>query len=223
MRSSISVLPAIVGFLSLALSPSTLVGAEAVAAGMSEVHEARALGLGHGHEHGSRLARRAPAHLKRSDKKTTKKHTATKKTTKKDAKKTKTTKKTSSHVTKRATSCAASYKPSASVTTVTGTGTLPKPTTFVKRSGTSLILNGKAYKIVGPNMCVPRPGKATSRDYCSWSNERTVTGSAIKMTRARPPAQSIPLTSASVRPWPSPLLWVQIQSVLPLALLCKRL
>ncbi|GAA6021591.1 hypothetical protein JCM10207_005077 [Rhodosporidiobolus poonsookiae] len=46
--------------------------------------------------------------------------------------------------------CAAAYKGAAS--TVKGTGTLPKPTAFVKRSGTKLELGSKEYRIAGPNI-----------------------------------------------------------------------
>lgn len=36
--------------------------------------------------------------------------------------------------------------------TITGTGTLPKPTAFVKRNGRQLQVNGQAYRPVGPNI-----------------------------------------------------------------------
>jgi len=49
-----------------------------------------------------------------------------------------------------ANTCAASY--TAGATTVSGTGTLPKPTSFVKRSGQKLTLNGKMFRIAGPNI-----------------------------------------------------------------------
>ncbi|KAM0754027.1 glycoside hydrolase [Meredithblackwellia eburnea MCA 4105] len=48
------------------------------------------------------------------------------------------------------TTCAAKYAPGG--TTITGTGTLPKPTTFVSKSGQGLVLDGKSYRIAGPNM-----------------------------------------------------------------------
>lgn len=67
---------------------------------------------------------------------------------------------------KRAAACAASYKPSTSVTTIKGTGTLPKATARVtrcvgsrdcgradrRRSGTQLKLGSKTFKAVGPNI-----------------------------------------------------------------------
>ena len=67
---------------------------------------------------------------------------------------------------KRAAACAASYKPSTSVTTIKGTGTLPKATARVTRcvgprntcradrrsSGTQLKLGSKTFKVVGPNI-----------------------------------------------------------------------
>ncbi|GAA5915850.1 hypothetical protein JCM6882_006821 [Rhodosporidiobolus microsporus] len=46
--------------------------------------------------------------------------------------------------------CAAKYTGAA--VTIQGTGTLPKPTAFVKRSGQQLVLSGKNYRIVGPNI-----------------------------------------------------------------------
>ena len=56
---------------------------------------------------------------------------------------------TTSNSTVAARACAPVYTNSK---TINGPGTLPRPTTFVKRSGTGLTLNGKAYKIVGPNI-----------------------------------------------------------------------
>ncbi|GAA5870676.1 hypothetical protein JCM8547_005027 [Rhodosporidiobolus lusitaniae] len=47
-------------------------------------------------------------------------------------------------------SCATRYTGAA--TTISGTGTLPKPTAFVTRSGQQLKLGGKYYRIVGPNI-----------------------------------------------------------------------
>jgi len=47
-------------------------------------------------------------------------------------------------------SCAPEYTGGQS--TVRGTGTLPKPTKFVKRSGKQLLLDGKPYRPVGPNV-----------------------------------------------------------------------
>jgi len=39
------------------------------------------------------------------------------------------------------------------VPTISGTGTLPKPTSFVKNNGDGrLILDGKIYRIAGPNV-----------------------------------------------------------------------
>ncbi|GAA5868746.1 hypothetical protein JCM8547_005365 [Rhodosporidiobolus lusitaniae] len=49
-----------------------------------------------------------------------------------------------------ANTCAAVY--SGAPTTVKGTGTLPKPTAFVKRSGQHLKLGSANYRIVGPNI-----------------------------------------------------------------------
>ncbi|GAA6037508.1 hypothetical protein JCM8097_008224 [Rhodosporidiobolus ruineniae] len=49
-----------------------------------------------------------------------------------------------------ASTCAPTYTGAA--TTIRGTGTLPKPTAFVKRSGTDLTLSGRSYRIVGPNI-----------------------------------------------------------------------
>ncbi|GAA6034679.1 hypothetical protein JCM8097_001113 [Rhodosporidiobolus ruineniae] len=46
--------------------------------------------------------------------------------------------------------CAPTYAGAA--TTIRGTGTLPKPTAFVKRSGTSLTVSGRGYRIAGPNI-----------------------------------------------------------------------
>ncbi|BGP03687.1 hypothetical protein NBRC10513v2_007421 [Rhodotorula toruloides] len=46
--------------------------------------------------------------------------------------------------------CAASYR--GGPFTISGTGTLPKPTTFVKRSGQQLTLNGGNFRIAGPNI-----------------------------------------------------------------------
>ena len=46
--------------------------------------------------------------------------------------------------------CAPKYTGGA--TTIAGTGTLPKPTAFVKRSGQQLTLSGKTYRIAGPNI-----------------------------------------------------------------------
>ncbi|KAI5480773.1 glycoside hydrolase family 5 protein [Pseudohyphozyma bogoriensis] len=49
-------------------------------------------------------------------------------------------------------SCASSYTGG---TMITGTGTLPKPTSFVKRQNSisqNLVLDGSAFKIVGPNI-----------------------------------------------------------------------
>ncbi|GAA6024642.1 hypothetical protein JCM10207_003909 [Rhodosporidiobolus poonsookiae] len=46
--------------------------------------------------------------------------------------------------------CAAAYNGAA--TTVKGTGTLPRPTAFVKKSGTKLVLGSKEYRIAGPNI-----------------------------------------------------------------------
>ena len=45
--------------------------------------------------------------------------------------------------------CAPSY--TGGQTTVTGTGTLPKPTSFVAKNGLQLQLDGRPYRIVGPN------------------------------------------------------------------------
>lgn len=52
--------------------------------------------------------------------------------------------------TSQASTCAASYTGGA--TTISGTGTLPKPTAFVKRSGQQLTLGGQTYRIAGPNI-----------------------------------------------------------------------
>ncbi|SCZ98387.1 BZ3500_MvSof-1268-A1-R1_Chr3-2g06336 [Microbotryum saponariae] len=46
--------------------------------------------------------------------------------------------------------CASRY--AGSHTTISGTGTLPRPTTWVKRSGQQLTLNGKNFRMVGPNI-----------------------------------------------------------------------
>ncbi|CAD6569290.1 MAG: hypothetical protein CYPHOPRED_003272 [Cyphobasidiales sp. Tagirdzhanova-0007] len=48
------------------------------------------------------------------------------------------------------TTCAPSYTGGAS--TISATGTLPKPTAFVARSGMQLELSGQAYRPVGPNI-----------------------------------------------------------------------
>ncbi|SCV74634.1 BQ2448_7663 [Microbotryum intermedium] len=48
------------------------------------------------------------------------------------------------------TTCASRYR--GSRTTISGTGTLPRPTTWVKRSGQQLTLNGKNFRMVGPNI-----------------------------------------------------------------------
>ncbi len=48
------------------------------------------------------------------------------------------------------TTCAPKY--TAGATTISGTGTLPKPTSFVKRSGEALTLDGTNFRIVGPNI-----------------------------------------------------------------------
>ncbi|GAA5841643.1 hypothetical protein JCM9279_000714 [Rhodotorula babjevae] len=63
-----------------------------------------------------------------------------------------TTAKPSSSTSSPSTTCAPSYTGGSS--TVSGTGTLPKPTTFVKRAAGSqkLTLDGKTYRIVGPNI-----------------------------------------------------------------------
>ncbi|GAA5834464.1 hypothetical protein JCM11251_007015 [Rhodosporidiobolus azoricus] len=49
-----------------------------------------------------------------------------------------------------AASCAPRY--TGATTTIVGTGTLPKPTAFVKRSGQQLKLSNANYRIVGPNI-----------------------------------------------------------------------
>ena len=54
--------------------------------------------------------------------------------------------------TRTAAACAPSYKPSASVTTIKGVGTLPKATARVTRSGRVLKLGSKVYKVAGPNI-----------------------------------------------------------------------
>ncbi|GAA5834477.1 hypothetical protein JCM11251_007018 [Rhodosporidiobolus azoricus] len=85
--------------------------------------------------------------------------TTTKKTTTTTRKLAATTAKTTVKVTtttKAATTaaptptCAAPYTGAA--TTVKGTGALPRPTAFVKRSGQQLVLGGKSYRIAGPNI-----------------------------------------------------------------------
>jgi len=48
------------------------------------------------------------------------------------------------------TTCASQYTGGA--TTISGTGTLPKPTAFVQRSGEQLTLGGATFRIVGPNI-----------------------------------------------------------------------
>lgn len=53
--------------------------------------------------------------------------------------------------TSASTSCAPRY--TLGSTTITGTGSLPKPTSYVKRNGANgLSLDGKPYRIVGPNI-----------------------------------------------------------------------
>lgn len=47
--------------------------------------------------------------------------------------------------------------------TINGTGTLPRPTSFVKRSGQRLNLDGKPFRIVGTNMWGV---SATARGHC---------------------------------------------------------
>ncbi|GAA5958348.1 hypothetical protein JCM3765_004803 [Sporobolomyces pararoseus] len=51
------------------------------------------------------------------------------------------------------TTCAATYKPKTGIF-IDGTGTLPKPTSFVKKekNSSALTLDGKPFRIVGPNM-----------------------------------------------------------------------
>lgn len=47
------------------------------------------------------------------------------------------------------TTCAPTYTDSS--VTISGTGTLPKPSTFVVRDGTRLLLDGQPFSAVGPN------------------------------------------------------------------------
>ena len=62
------------------------------------------------------------------------------------------------HKPAKAAVCAPSYTPTSSVPTITGTGTLPKATGRVTRSGTVLKLGSKVYKVAGPNIVRSRPG-----------------------------------------------------------------
>ncbi|GAA94324.1 glycoside hydrolase family 5 protein [Mixia osmundae IAM 14324] len=125
-------------------------------------HEKAAMDrIRHGHPHLSSFGKRddlAVTVHKRASKTKKKKKKTTKKKTTTVAKATSTTKATAASSSKAVTATTATPSSTCPVTytegatTIAGTGTLPKPTAFVKRSGQNLLLNGKNYRMAGPNV-----------------------------------------------------------------------